>query len=180
MLQATVVALGAVPLFALARRRRLGDWLGLVFAVAWLLNPTIQAANWLEFHPVTLAPTFLMAAFYFLVAGRGVRGAGLPSLPSWPPAARRRSACLSLLVAMMGLYAGASSGGALGLITLVLALGWSLLAVLGIQAFLPAATSTGAATPTWARRRGQADHADHAAGPGPGAVAGGERLALLL
>ena len=43
---------------------------GLVFGVAYLLNPTIQAANWLEFHPVTLAPTFLMAAFYFLVAGR--------------------------------------------------------------------------------------------------------------
>ncbi|MCB0023022.1 MAG: DUF2079 domain-containing protein, partial [Caldilinea sp.] len=63
VLQATVVALGAVPLFALARRRDLGDWLALVFAVAYLLNPTIQAANWLEFHPVTLAPTFLMAAF---------------------------------------------------------------------------------------------------------------------
>ena len=38
--------------------------------LAFLLNPSIQAANWLEFHPVTLAPTFLLAAFYFLVTKR--------------------------------------------------------------------------------------------------------------
>ena len=76
-----MVALGAVPLFALARRLRLGDWPALAFGIAYLLNPTVQAANWLEFHPVTLAPTFLMAAFYFLVARRPRARSGLPCLP---------------------------------------------------------------------------------------------------
>ena len=40
-----MVALGALPLFALARHQRLGDWPALVFAVAYLLNPSIQAAQ---------------------------------------------------------------------------------------------------------------------------------------
>ena len=128
VLQAVVVALGAIPLFALARRRGLGDWLGLVFALAFLLNPTIQAANWLEFHPVTLAPTFLMAAFYFLVARR----TGWFVLFAILSASCKEE--IGLLVAMMGLYAWlALYRPRLGLTTFVLAGGWSLLAVLGIQ-----------------------------------------------
>ena len=131
VLQATVVALGAVPLFALARRRDLGDWLALVFAVAYLLNPTIQAANWLEFHPVTLAPTFLMAAFFFLVAGR----TGWFALFAVLSASCKEE--IGLLVFMMGLYGWlALHRRRLGLTTMVLALGWSLLAVLGIQAYV--------------------------------------------
>jgi uncharacterized membrane protein len=128
VLQAVVVALGAIPLFALARRRGLSDWLGLVFALAFLLNPTIQAANWLEFHPVTLAPTFLMAAFYFLVAGR----TGWFALFAILSASCKEE--IGLLVAMMGLYAWlVLRRPRLGLTTVALAGGWSLLAVLGIQ-----------------------------------------------
>ena len=128
VLQASIVALGALPLFALARQRRLGDWLGLVFAVAYFLNPTVQAANWLEFHPVTLAPTFLMAAFYFLVAGR----------TRWFVVfAILAASCkeeIGLLVAMMGLYAWlVLRRPQLGLATALLGAGWSLFAVLGIQ-----------------------------------------------
>lgn len=128
VLQATIVALGALPIYALARRRGLNDWLALSFALAFLLNPTIQAANWLEFHPVTLAPTFLMAAFYFLIAGRTQWFALFALLAA---------GCkeeIGLLVAMIGLYAGwALRRPRLGLATLALAGGWSLLAVFGIQ-----------------------------------------------
>jgi uncharacterized membrane protein len=128
VLQAVIVALGAIPLFALARWRGLGDWLGLVFALAFLLNPTIQAANWLEFHPVTLAPTFLMAAFYFLVAGR----TGWFVLFAILSASCKEE--IGLLVAMMGLYAWLVLRRPwLGMMTAALAGGWSLLAVLGIQ-----------------------------------------------
>ena len=128
VLQAVVVALGAIPLFALARRRGLGDWLGLVFAVAYLLNPTIQAANWLEFHPVTLAPTFLMATCYFLIAGK----------TRWFIVFAILSASCKeengLLVAIIGIYAWLTlRRPQLGVTTFVLASGWSLLAVLGIQ-----------------------------------------------
>ncbi|WP_298982136.1 DUF2079 domain-containing protein [Caldilinea sp.] len=128
VLQATVVALGALPLYALARLRGLSSWLALSFALAFLLNPTIQAANWLEFHPVTLAPTFLMAAFYFLVAGRTRRFALFALLAA---------SCkeeIGLLVAMIGLYAWlALRRPGLGLTTMALGGGWSLLAVFGIQ-----------------------------------------------
>ena len=91
VLQAGVVALGACPLYALARAAAAHDWVALLFALAFLLNPSIQAANWLEFHPVTLAPTFLLAAFYCLVAKR--RTGGMRSLPCWPPVVKRRSRC---------------------------------------------------------------------------------------
>jgi uncharacterized membrane protein len=145
ILQASVAALGALPLFALARHQRLGDWMGLVFAVAYLLNPALQGAVWYEFHPVTLAPTFLMAAFYFLVTGR----TGWFALFAALAAGCKEE--IGLLVGMMGVYAFfALRRRRLGTLTALLGFGWSLLAVLGIQTFLPAATSTGAATIIWA------------------------------
>ena len=129
VLQAVVVALGAVPLFALARQRQLGDWMGLLFGVAYLLNPSIQAANWLEFHPLTLAPTLLMAAFYCMV----VRRPGWFALFAVLAASCKEE--IGLLVFMIGLYALLfQKQRRLGAITMILALGWSLVAVFGVQA----------------------------------------------
>ncbi len=128
VLQASVVALGALPLYALTRRQQLGDWPALAFAGAYLLNPTIQAANWLEFHPLTLAPTFLMAAFYFLATRRN----GWFVLFALLAAGCKEE--IGLLVAMLGLYAWlVQRRSRFGLITILLGSGWSLLAVLGIQ-----------------------------------------------
>lgn len=128
ILQAVVVALGAWPLFALARLRLRNDWLALILALVFLLNPTIQAANWLEFHPVTLAPTFLMATFYCLLSG---------STGWYVVFAVLAASCkeeMGLLLFMIGLYACCwQRRWRLGLVTMVLALSWSLLAVLGIQ-----------------------------------------------
>jgi uncharacterized membrane protein len=128
ILQTVVVALGALPLFALARLKLQNEWLALLFAVAFLLNPSIQGANWLEFHPVTLAPTFLMATFYFLVAGR----------TGWYVVfAVLAASCkeeMGLLLFMIGLYALLwLRRYRLGMITMGFALSWSLVAVLGIQ-----------------------------------------------
>jgi uncharacterized membrane protein len=64
--QALVVALGAVPVFLLARKHLGSGRAGLGFAVAYLLYP---ATGWLtlnEFHPVALATTFLLFAFWYL------------------------------------------------------------------------------------------------------------------
>lgn len=128
VLQALVVALGAVPLFALARLRGLHDWLGLLLGVAFLLNPTMQAANWYEFHPVTLAPTFFMATFYFLLARR----TGWFVLFAALSASCKEE--MGLLVFMIGLYAWlAQRRRYLGWLTMAAGLGWSLFAVLGIQ-----------------------------------------------
>ena len=128
VLQAIIVALGALPLFALARFKLKNEWLALIFAFAFLLNPSIQAANWLEFHPITLAPTLLMAAFFFLVADR----------PGWFAFfAILAASCkeeIALLVFMIGLYAFlVLRRRKLGLITMALSLFWALFAVLVIQ-----------------------------------------------
>jgi uncharacterized membrane protein len=64
--QALVVALGAVPVFGLARKHLGSGRAGLGFAIAYLLYP---ATGWLtlnEFHPVALATTFLLFAFWYL------------------------------------------------------------------------------------------------------------------
>ncbi len=126
--QALVVALGALPLFALAKHKLQNEWLALFFALAFLLNPSIQGANWLEFHPVTLAPTFLLAAFYFLIAGR----AGWYAFFAILAASCKEE--IGLLLFMIGFYALIwLRQRRLGLVTMGLALAWSLIAVLGIQ-----------------------------------------------
>jgi uncharacterized membrane protein len=71
--QALVVALGAVPVFLLARKHLQSSRAGLGFALAYLLYP---ATGWLtlnEFHPVALATTFLLLAFWYLDEDRLVR-----------------------------------------------------------------------------------------------------------
>jgi len=64
--QAVAVALGAVPVFWLARKHLGSPRAGLGFAIAYLLYP---ATGWLtlnEFHPVALATPLLLLAFWYL------------------------------------------------------------------------------------------------------------------
>ena len=128
VLQAVIVALGAIPLFALAQRKLANEWLALIFAVAFLLNPSIQAANWLEFHPITLAPTFLLAAFYCLLTGR----TGAFALFAVLAASCKEE--MALLVFMLGLYAlVVLRRTRLGVFTMALSLLWAIVAVFYIQ-----------------------------------------------
>src|SRR5947209_11610474 len=48
VLQTLWLALGALPVFLLARDVLESDWLGLVFAAAYLLHPTVEAMNLYE------------------------------------------------------------------------------------------------------------------------------------
>lgn len=64
--QTVALALGALPVYALARVRLGSIGWGLTFAAAYLLNPVLQWANSYEFHPDTLAVPLLLAAFLFL------------------------------------------------------------------------------------------------------------------
>jgi len=66
VLQTVVVALGAWPVYLLAREKLRSEFGGIVFALAYLLFPALEAANLFDFHAVTLAPTFLLCTFYFL------------------------------------------------------------------------------------------------------------------
>jgi uncharacterized membrane protein len=66
VVQACVVALGAIPVFLLARKHLGSSRAALGFGLAYLLYP---ATGWLtlnEFHPVALATPLLLFAFWYL------------------------------------------------------------------------------------------------------------------
>lgn len=76
--QTVALALGALPLYALASEVLKSRWLGCAFAVAYLLYTPVQMLNlegggaYNAFRPETFAVPLLLAAFYFLARGRVV------------------------------------------------------------------------------------------------------------
>lgn len=137
LLQTVVIALGAWPVYQIARRalstaphasplaQRL---LSLTFSVAYLLYPALQSANVFDFHALSLAPTFFLFAFYFLETERW---AGFAVFSLLTLSCKED---MPLLVAMLGLYALlARRGGGrrrwLGVATLAVSLAWFLVAV---------------------------------------------------
>ncbi len=68
--QAVAVALGAVPVFWLARKHLDSQRAGLGFALAYLLYPPTQWLTLNEFHPVALACPLLLFAFWYLDENR--------------------------------------------------------------------------------------------------------------
>ncbi len=122
--QSLVVALGAIPVWALARRALKNDWLALLFAVVYLLLPPMQAATLLDFHAVTLAPTFLLAAFYYLETRR----AGWFALFAALAVACKEE--IALIVLLMGLYALVINRQTrLGIGAMALTVAWAFVAV---------------------------------------------------
>jgi uncharacterized membrane protein len=68
--QAVAVALGALPVFWLARKHLGSERAGLGFALAYLLYPPTQWLTLNEFHPVALACPLLLFAVWYLDEGR--------------------------------------------------------------------------------------------------------------
>jgi uncharacterized membrane protein len=98
VVQAVAVALGAIPVFLLARKHLGSEWAGLGFGLVYLLYPPTQ---WLvvdDFHPVALATPLLLGAIWFLDENRLL-----------PFALCAGAACLTkeqigLVVAMLGVW----------------------------------------------------------------------------
>lgn len=65
VLQSAVIALGALPVFWIARRKLKSEWAAVAFAAIYLLFPALEAANLAEFHAVTFAPAPLLFAFNY-------------------------------------------------------------------------------------------------------------------
>ena len=119
VLQTVVIALGALPAFALARERLRSDVAGVVFALAYLLAPALQGANLADFHGVAMTSSLLLFALSALHRRR--YGAFL-ALAVVSMAARED---VSLLVAMMGLYVLLRlQERRVGLLAIGLGLGW--------------------------------------------------------
>jgi uncharacterized membrane protein len=68
--QAIAVALGALPVFWLARKHLGSDRAGLGFALAYLVYPPTQWLTLNEFHPVAFACPLLLFAIWYLDEGR--------------------------------------------------------------------------------------------------------------
>lgn len=81
-LQAAALSLAAWPLYALATRRLQSEGLALAIVLAYFLLPATQAVTLFDFHAVSLAPLFLLAAIYFLDRALEARGV---SFWLWPP-----------------------------------------------------------------------------------------------
>jgi uncharacterized membrane protein len=65
VLQSIVIALGALAIYWIARRKLQSEWASAIFAMMYLLFPALQAANLAEFHAVTLASAPLMFAYNY-------------------------------------------------------------------------------------------------------------------
>jgi len=70
LFETAALALGAIPLWLIARHRLAHSWLALAPALAYLMYPTLQWINWWHFHPDALAVTPLLFAWWFALAGR--------------------------------------------------------------------------------------------------------------
>jgi uncharacterized membrane protein len=64
------MALGAVPLWLLARDRLASGWAAVVLAACYLLYPSLEWINWWHFHPDALIITPLLFAYWLATRGR--------------------------------------------------------------------------------------------------------------
>ncbi|MBE7470279.1 MAG: DUF2079 domain-containing protein [Anaerolineales bacterium] len=132
IIQATVVALGAWPLYQLSmvndRLSTIHYPLSTIFPLAYLLLPTLESAVLFDFHAVTLSATFLLFAFLALEQKKDWRFLIFAFLSM---------ACkedIPLVVAMLGLYAGlAQRRWRLAALTIGLSAAWFVVAFFLIQ-----------------------------------------------
>jgi uncharacterized membrane protein len=113
--QAVTVALGALPVFWLARKHVGSERAGLGFALAYLLYPAVEWLTLSEFHPVALACPLLLFAFWYLDEDRLVPFAVFAGL------AALTKEEIPLVIAGMGLWYALSkrrvrTGGAIALL----------------------------------------------------------------
>ncbi len=125
--QAAAIALGAVPVWRLARRRLGSEHAALGFALAYLLYPATQWLTLNEFHPVSLACPLLLAAIDAIDEDR--LGLGFV----WLAAAALTKEEVGLVVAGIGLWLAISLGRRrAGTLVALAGVAWTAIAVLAI------------------------------------------------
>lgn len=127
IIQAVVLGLAALPVYALAQRKLAHPRLALLFALIYLLYPTIGFINRYDFHPIIFAIPFLLLAYQAVERG-DMRWATL-----WAFMATISNDEIGLTVCVLGLYAAVVRkrwfwGGTVALV----ALAWALVAQLVI------------------------------------------------
>lgn len=67
LLQTVVLSFGALFVYLISKEILKNKNISLVFGTVFLLNPAVGFTNLYDFHPVTLATTFLLAVYYFFL-----------------------------------------------------------------------------------------------------------------
>lgn len=141
LLQVVVMALGAVPVYLLARYRLGREWPAVLLGVVFLLHPALQFLAWETFHPESIALTPLLCAYYASVRRNWVWFAVWATLAViWKEDVALAVAVLGLIVAARGTRERGDRQ--IGIVTFGAALVWFLFvsqvllpAVNGDQAF---------------------------------------------
>jgi uncharacterized membrane protein len=116
--QVVVVALGAVPIFLLARERVRSEWAATALGIAFLLHPAVQFFTAELFHPEVMAITPLLCAYYCATRRRW----GWFAL--WCIVAVSWKEDVALAVVVLGLIVALRGERRIGLTTGALALAW--------------------------------------------------------
>ncbi len=66
VIKSFLLALGALPLFLLAKDALKSDRAALMFAIAYLLHPAIQGSNWFDFQQQVFIPILIFFSVYFM------------------------------------------------------------------------------------------------------------------
>jgi len=130
VIQTLVVASGAFPAALLARRHLRLPLAQVVFPLAYLLAPPLEAANLYEFHAVTLSAALLLWALYFADGARYWLFATFGALAAFTKEE------IGVVVAAMGLWIWwrhrDRTARTVGWTAAILGLGWSLFCFLVI------------------------------------------------
>ena len=65
IIQTVLLALGALPLYALAIEKLKSRWAASSVAISYLLYPPLHGVNWFDFHFQAMIPVFLFSFLYF-------------------------------------------------------------------------------------------------------------------
>lgn len=128
LVQTVWLALGAVPIWLLARDRLGNPWTPLALAAAFLLYPSVQWINWWHFHPDALIITPLLFAYWLATRRRW----GWFWVATGVALLAKEDAALA--VAMLGLLLVFRRQWRHGVPAVMLGVGWFLLAT---QAIIP-------------------------------------------
>lgn len=73
LFQTAAVAIGAFFVFAIAKHILKRKDISLLFAMLYLINPSVERANLYDFHAITIGTTLLLGTYYFFVKRSYVR-----------------------------------------------------------------------------------------------------------
>jgi len=118
ILQTVVIALGAIPIYWLARDKLKKKWISLIFPLVYFLYPAVEYINLWHFHFEALAISFILFAFYYMTKEKYI----LFGLFSFLAIACKET--VSIVILFLGVYIFMKHSRKLGIITALASMIW--------------------------------------------------------